>query len=139
MKNLLIAVTLVLTSFAASASSFVESNSLNGFRLQITTNSTRDYWVEFNFGDDLCLEGNKGDDPIPMGTRIINGTKIHFNTECSYTDGQLAAYPSTGAGIEKLVEIVNNSDVLKWEHPRGVEVFDLKDLDKSFLKFRGGI
>ena len=138
MKNLLIAVTLVLTSFAASASSFVESNSLNGFRLQITTNSTRDYWVEFNFGDDLCLEGDKSD-VLPMGTRIINGTKIHFNTKCSYIDGQLVAYPSTGAGIEKLVEIVNNSDVLKWEHPRGVEVFDLKYLDKSFLKFRGGI
>ena len=138
MKNLLIAVTLVLTSFAASASSFVESNSLNGFRLQITTSSTSDYWVEFNFGDDLCLEGDKSD-VLPLGTRIINGTKIHFNTKCSYTDGQVVVYPSTGAGIEKLVEIVKNSDVLKWESPRGVAVFDLKDLDKSFLKFRGGI
>jgi len=138
MKNLLIAVTLVLTSFAASAASFVESNSLN-VRLQITTSSTKDYWVEFNFGNDLCLKGDKND-ALPMGTRIINGTKIHFDTKCSYNiDGQVVIYPSTRAGIEKLVEIVNNSDVLKWEHPRGVEVFDLKDLDKSFLKFRGGI
>tara|TARA_R110002096_G_scaffold389200_1_gene583604 strand:+ start:910 stop:1329 length:420 start_codon:yes stop_codon:yes gene_type:complete len=139
MKNLLIAVTLVLTSFAASASSFVESNSLNGFRLQITINSTNDYWVEFNFGNDLCLKGDKND-ALPLGTRIINGTKIHFDTNCSYNiDGQVVVYPSTGAGIEKLVEIVKNSDVLKWESPRGVAVFDLKDLDKSFLKFRGGI
>jgi hypothetical protein len=138
MKKLLIAVTLILASFTTSASSFVESNALDGFRLHISKYSDGDYKVDFSFVDDVCIKDHNND--ADLGTTIINGVKIRFKGKCSSTqDDQYWYSPLTIAGQDKLAEIVEDSDTLRWEDVLGVEVFDLKDLDKNPLKFRGGI
>jgi hypothetical protein len=138
MKNLLIAVTLILASFTTSASSFVESKALDGFRLQIVRYSDGDYKVDFSLVDDVCIKDHNIN--ADLGTTIINGVKIRFEGKCSSTQvGQYLYSPLTIAGQDKLAEIVENSDTLRWEDVWGVEVFDLKDLDKNRLKFRGGI